>query len=111
MKINVQSPGPVEYITFGVGLLGFGAILSAINGYRAQKLIEKVGGSYEFKIGLKGVSFKMKANRPEAPTPLDTDQLVAQILNSPEAMTKLKQVVDTLERLDTKLPNEKDGQD
>lgn len=111
LKINVQSPGPVEYITYGAGLLGIGSILIAINGYRAQELIEKVGGSFEFKIGLKGVSFKMKANRPEAPTPLDTDQLVAQILNSPEAMARLKQVVDTLDRLDTKLPNEKDGQD
>lgn len=111
LKINVQSPGPVEYITFGNGLLGIGAILIAINGYRAQKLIEKVGGSYEFKIGLTGVAFKMKANRPDAPTPLGTDQLVAQILSSPEAMERLKQVVDALERLDTKLPNEKDGQD
>lgn len=53
----------------------------------------------------------MKANRPDAPAPLDTDQLVAQILNNPEAMERLKQVVDTLDRLDTKLPNEKDGQD
>lgn len=111
LKINVQSPGPVEYITYGAGLLGFGAILIAINGYRAQDIIKKVGGSFDFKIGLKGVSFKMKANRPEAPAPLDTDQLVAQILNSPEAMARLKQVVDTLDRLDTKLPNEKDGQD
>lgn len=107
----MQSPGPVEYIAFGNGLLGFGAILIAINGYRAQKLIEKVGGSFEFKIGLKGVSFKMKANKPDAPAPLDTDQLVAQILNNSEAMERLKRVVDTLDRLDTKLPNEKDGQD
>ena len=91
--------------------MGIGAILIAINGYRAQKLIEKDGGSYEFKIGLKGVSFKMKANRPDAPTSLNTDQLVTQILNNPEAMERLKQVVDTLDRLDTKLPNEKDGQD
>lgn len=111
LKINVQSPGPVEYITFGAGLLGFGAILIAINGYRAQEIIKKVGGSFEFKIGPKGVSFKMKANRPDAPAPLDTDQLVAQILNSPEAMERLKQVVDTLDRLDAKLPNEKDDQD
>ncbi len=111
LKINVQSPGPIEYMTFGMGLLGFGAILIVINGYRAQKLIEKVGGSYEFKIGLKGVSFKMKANRPATPEPLNTEQLVAQVLNSPKAMERLKQVVDTLDRLDTKLPNEKDGQD
>ena len=107
----MQSPGPVEYITFGNGLLGIGAILIAINGYRAQKLIEKVGGGFEFKIGLTGASFKLKANRSASPAPLDTDQLVAQILNSPEAMERLKQVVGTLERLDTKLPNEKDGQD
>lgn len=98
-------------MTFGMGLLGFGAILIVINGYRAQKLIEKIGGSYEFKIGLKGVSFKMKANRPATPEPLNTEQLVAQVLNSPKAMERLKQVVDTLDRLDTKLPNEKDGQD
>lgn len=111
LKINVQSPGPVEYITFGEGLLGFGAILTAISMYRAGKLIEKVGGSCEFKIGPKGVSFKMKASKPSTPAPLDTDQLVSQILNSPEAMKRLKQVVDTLERLETKLPNEKDGQD
>lgn len=111
LKINVQSPGPVEYITFGEGLLGFGAILTAISMYRAGKLIEKVGGSCEFKIGPNGVSFKMKAGKPSTPAPLDTDQLVSQILNSPEAMKRLKQVVDTLGRLETKLPNEKDGQD
>lgn len=111
LKINVQSPGPVEYITFGAGLLGFGAILVAISLYRAGKIIEKAGGSCEFKIGLKGVSFKMKANRSSAPTSLDTEQLVSQIVNNPEALARLKQVISTLERLETKLPNEKDGQD
>ncbi len=112
LKINVQSPGPVEYITFGVGLLGFGAILTALSMYRAGKLIEKVGGSCEFKVGLNGVSFKMKANKPSAtPASLDTDQLVSQIIKNPEAMERLKQVADTLDRLETKLPNEKDGQD
>lgn len=80
--------------------------------YRAGKLIEKVGGSCEFKVGLNGVSFKMKANKPSAtPAPLDTDQLVSQIIKNPEAMERLKQVADTLDRLETKLPNEKDGQD
>ncbi|ETS91723.1 hypothetical protein [Veillonella sp. AS16] len=111
LKINVQSPGPVEYITFGAGLLGFGAILVAISLYRAGKIIEKVGGSCEFKIGLKGVAFKMKANSPTTSAALDTEQLVSQIINSPEAMNRLKQVVGTLEKLETKLPNEKDGQD
>lgn len=112
LKINVQSPGPIEYITFGEGLMGFGAILATIGLYRAGKLIEKVGGSCSFKIGTKGVSFKMKVNKPSAtPAPLDTDQLVLQILNSPEAMERLKQVAGTLDRLETKLPNEKDDQD
>ena len=80
--------------------------------YRAGKIIEKVGGSCSFKIGTKGVSFKMKANTPSTtPAPLDTDQLVSQIIKSPKAMERLKQVAATLDRLETKLPNEKDGQD
>lgn len=112
LKINVQSPGPVEYITFGAGLLGFGAILATIGLYRAGQIIEKVGGSCSFKIGTKGVAFKMKANKPSTtPAPLDTDQLVSQIIKNPEAMERLKQVADTLNRLETKLPTEKDGQD
>lgn len=111
LKINVQSPGPVEYITFGNGLLGIGAILVAITLYQVNEKIKERGGSLGFKIGFTGVSYKMKINKPSKPDTLDTDQLVAQILNNPEAMERLKQVVDTLDRLDTKLPNEKDGQD
>ena len=64
LKINVQSPGPVEYIgslqVLGVILL----ILFLVKWHSASETAKKQGGEVDLSIGLKGISLKQKFEPP-----------------------------------------------
>ena len=112
LKINVQSPGPVEFI---IAIGGIGVVIGvimAINVYRALNAAKEQGGEVTTTIGLSGITQTCKINGPSQESDdIDTQAPAKKILNSPDAVKKLEKITETLDRLDTKLPNEKDSQD
>lgn len=112
LKINVQSPGPIEYIVTTVGLIGFLAITIAINMFRATSAAKKNGGTLSLKI--LWLSYKCKINKPNNSShdisTKDLDKLIEKIANNPEALSKLDKMANAINKLDAKLPNEKEDQ-
>lgn len=112
LKINVQSPGPVEFV---IALVGIGVVIGviiAINAYRAVSVVKEQGGEVSTNINWKGVSQTCKINAPiKNSDDIDTQAIVKKIIDSPDAVKKLEKITEALNRLDAKLPNEKDGHD
>lgn len=112
LKINVQSPGPVEFI---VPVVGIGVVIGtiiAINAYRAFTVLKNQGGEISTNISWKGISQTCKINAPSKKLDdIDTQAIAKKILDSSDSVKKIEKITETLNRLDTKLPNEKDGQD
>lgn len=75
-------------------------------------MVKEQGGEISTNINWKGVSQTCKINAPiKNLDDIDTQAIVKKIIDSPEAVKKLEKITEALDRLDTKLPNEKDGQD
>lgn len=109
LKINVQSPGPIEYIVSMGGLAGIAAIIIAISIYRVTSAVRKSGGTLSLKIA--GFSCKCKVNKPDnSPHDISIDELIEKISNNPEALRRLNEMANAIDKLDAKLPNEKEDQ-
>lgn len=112
LKINVQSPGPVEFVIAIVGIGVVIGVIMAINVYRALNAAKEQGGEVTTTIGLSGITQTCKINGPSQESDdIDTQALAKKVLNSPDAVKKLEKITEALDRLDTKLPNEKDSHD
>ena len=97
LKINVQSPGPIEYI------------IMSINAWRIASAIKKNGGTLTLKFGK--YSCKCKINKPgNLSHDISTDELMGKISNNPKALKRLQEMASAIDKLDAKLPNEKEGQ-
>lgn len=109
LKINIQSPGPIEYIVSMGGLAGIAAIIIAISIYRVTSAVRKNGGTLSLKIA--GFSCKCKVNKPDnSPHDISIDELIEKISNNPEALRRLNEMANAIDKLDAKLPNEKEDQ-
>lgn len=109
LKINVQSPGPIEYIVSMGGFAGITAIIMAINAWRIISAVKKNGGTLSLKFS--EFSCTCKINKPDNSThDISTDELMEKIFNNPEALSKLGEMANAIDKLDAKLPNEKEGQ-
>lgn len=117
LKINVQSPGPVEYIIpVVIGVFIF-AVLGGVFWYRTQRALERNGGSVRFEAGYGIVSSEYHLNPPtqseESTFDLSAEQILELIKKSPKALKTLQAMTNAIDDLNTKLPNEeeKDDQD
>lgn len=109
LKINVQSPGPIEYIVSMGGFAGIAAIIMSINAWRIASAIKKNGGTLTLKFGKS--SCKCKINKPgNLSHDISTDELMEKISNNPKALKRLQEMASAIDKLDAKLPNEKKGQ-
>ena len=104
LKINVQSPGPVEYIgsiqVLGVILL----ILFLVKWHSASETAKKQGGEVDLSIGLKGISLKQKF---EPPANTSYEELAKKVANNPKAIEALKEFSKAIEDLEVQTPTEK----
>ena len=104
LKINVQSPGPVEYIgslqVLGVILL----ILFLVKWHSASETAKKQGGEVDLSIGLKGISLKQKF---EPPANTSYEDLAKKVANNPKAIEALKEFTKAIEDLEVQTPTEK----
>lgn len=104
LKINVQSPGPIEYIcsysALGVILL----ILFLVQCYRSTETAKKQGGEVNISIGLKGLSLKQKFNPPSN---VSYDNLAKKIQNDPKALDMLNELSNAINNMDVHTPTEK----
>lgn len=112
LKINIQSPGPAEFVIAVVGIGVVIGVIMSINAFRAVSAVREQGGEIGTNITWKGISQTCKINAPsKKPDDIDVQAITQKILASPDAVKKLEKITEALDRLDTKLPNEKDGQD
>lgn len=104
LKINVQSPGPVEYIgsipVLGIILL----ILFLVKWHSASETAKKQGGEVDLFIGLKGISLKQKFDPPSNTT---YEELAKKVADNPKAMEALKEFKKAIEDLEVQTPTEK----
>ena len=104
LKINVQSPGPIEYIC-SLEVIGvIFVILFAIQWYRATDTAKKQGGEVDFSIGLKGISLRQKF---EPPSNTSYEELAQKIAKSPSSLEALKELSKAIDNLDVQTPTEK----
>ncbi|WP_127162289.1 hypothetical protein [Veillonella sp. VA141] len=104
LKINVQSPGPIEYICSysGLGIILF--ILFLVQCYRSTERAMKQGGEVDISIGLKGLSLKQKFNPPSN---ISYDELEKKIKEDPKALDILKEIANAINTLEVQTPTEK----
>lgn len=96
VKINVQSPGPMEYIACA------SVIAIVTTGIYAVNQLLKQGGEFNFEFGWKGIKFNFKTE--ESAT--TAEQLLKAIEDSKAAQEKLKQIAHAMQNLDVKSPEE-----
>lgn len=104
IKINVQSPGPIEYICATSVIMLIAAIIGILGIISVMKIAKKQGGSFSLSIGIKGFSFSGSFNPPKEQT---ADELAKKIMASPTAMQEIAQMAAAIEKLDISGPTEK----
>ena len=107
IKINVQSPGPIEYIT---GLSCIALIGGFVFLYNAYATAKKQGGEMEFSMSpTKGITFSAKFNAPTNENN-DIKPIIDKILASEAAKEELKKMSESIDKLNVTLPNETDAE-
>ncbi|CQR73352.1 hypothetical protein SOV_51330 [Sporomusa ovata DSM 2662] len=96
VKINVQSPGPLEYIACA------SVIAIVATGVYAVNQLLKQGGEFNFDIGWRGVKLNFKTEGSVT----TSDKLLKAIEESAAAQEKLKQIALAMQNLDVKSPEE-----
>lgn len=101
IKINVQSPGPIEYICATSVIMLIAAIIGVLY---VMKVAKEQGGSFNLSIGIKGFSFGGSFNPPKEQT---ADELAKKIMASPTALQEITKMAAAIEKLDVSGPTEK----
>jgi restriction system protein len=94
VKINVQSPGPIEYITSVGAVALIAAMIFVINRILVQ------GGKFNFSAGWSGIKFNFKTKGAST----DPDQLLKAIEQSTDAKEKLKEIARAMQNLEVESP-------